>query len=49
MSMVRVEESPWVQQAQKMEYYELAWVGHEDYKLAWVVHERRTNSLESYK
>ena len=46
MSIVKVEEAPWVQQAQKMEDYELAWVGHEDYELSWVSHGRRMNSLE---
>ena len=46
MSMVKVEEAPWVQQAQKMEDYELAWVSHECYDLAWVNHGRRMNSLK---
>jgi hypothetical protein len=49
MSMVKIKEAPRVQQAQKMEDYEVAWVGHEDYELAWVGHGRRMNILESYK
>ena len=49
MSMVSVEEALWVQQAQKMEDYEVTWVGHEDHELAWVRHGRRMNSLKNYK